>query len=90
MKALVGLRDYNVYTNVTSATLVPSAAYMEVTNSGGTDVTVYLNDYPDQGHPAKNIAGKGIPIKAGTTREIPVLTGNITATGPVTIVAYTV
>lgn len=89
LKSLAGFRDVQVFVGVTSGTVTSASQYIEVTNNGSTDVSIYLNDYPDQGHPTKGMSNKGIPIKAGVTREIPMYVYNFTATGPVTVVAYT-
>lgn len=61
-----------------------SAVYIEVTNAGGSDITFYPNIYPDQGL----APGAGIPVKAGTTRVIPMMVLNFQATGNCTVVAY--
>lgn len=84
-KGVAGLRAVKVLTNVTSGTLdAMKVVYMEVTNSGAVDVTISVNDFTAQGHPPS----EGIPVLAGTTREIPMEIFNFTATGAVTVVAY--
>jgi hypothetical protein len=83
--ALAGLRDVRVLKDITEADFERfSPVYMEVTNNGAEDVEISLNDFSFQGHPAS----EGIPIKAGTTRNIPMRVYNFKATGAVTVVAY--
>jgi len=89
MSGLRGCRNVQVLTSVSSGTLGTPSMYVEVTNNNATDILIYINDYPDQGHPTAGVASQGIPIKAGTTREIPMYVYNFTATGAVTVVAYT-
>ena len=88
MKGVVGFRDVQVFSNVVSGSLATVSQYIEVTNSNATDTIIYLNDFPEQGHPTLDIASKGIPIKAGTTREIPMQVYNFSATNAVTVIAY--
>jgi hypothetical protein len=82
---MYGFRDYKVITG-TSGTFGNESGgfkYVEVTNDTAGTVNVSFNSYPDQGHNAD-----AIPVKAGTTRNIPLAVYNFTATGSVTVVAY--
>jgi len=83
MLGVAGFRQYKVIVGAVG-TLGTQYAYIEVTNDTGADVLLYLNDFPEGGHPATD----GIPIKAGTTRPIPVTCYNFVASGTVTVVAY--
>jgi hypothetical protein len=84
MANFAGFRTVQVLSNVTDGTLNGNTLLIEVTNPGGTDVTIRLNNFPEQGHPASD----PIPVKAGSTREIPMRVYNFTASGAVTVVAY--
>ena len=86
MKGIAGCRTVLVIPNANAGELGTQFIYVEV--SADTDVIFYPNDFPTQGHPTKGVVSCGIPIKAGTTREIPMLVYNYTATGNVTVVAY--
>lgn len=88
MKGVAGFREVQVLSNVSNGKLNVASSYIEVTNGGGSDVTIYVNDFPTNGHPTNGDPSKGILIKAGTTREIPMLVYNFVATGAVTVVAY--
>ena len=81
----IGFRTVKVLEEVTEADLDQSGAYvfLEVTNNGTSDVKFYVNDFAHQG-----VKEQGIPIKAGTTRVIPMQIYKFRATGPVTVVAY--
>ena len=84
MKGLAGCRQCEVLTDVTSGTLGAQYIYAEVTNDGATDVMfTVINDFS-----TASGAPQSIPIKAGTTRDIPMLIYSFTASGPVTVVAY--
>ena len=83
MRGLAGFRQHKVIIG-TSGSIGTPYIYMEVTNDTGADVLFYLNDFPEGGHPATD----GIPIKAGTTRSVPMECYNFTASGTVTVVAY--
>jgi hypothetical protein len=83
-----GFREVQTFYSVTTGTLDRQASYVEVTNNGSTDIIFYPNDFPNSGHPTANVASKGIPVKAETTREIPMLLFNFVASGPITLVAY--
>ncbi len=84
MRGAAGFRYHKTLSNVTSGDLGTQFLVVEVTNGGITDVLFYGNDFTEQGHPP----GEGIPIVAGTTREIPLTIYNFKASGPVTVVAY--
>lgn len=81
-----GFRTYTTFNYTTAGTLQTvddkgSYIYAEVT-AGSTDITFSPNQYlgiPD---------GGGILIKANTTRIIPLILYNFTATGACTVVAY--
>lgn len=83
---LAGFRSVKVLLATTGDTLSDHGdwIYAEVTNNGASDVTFSVNDYTSQG----SVPSPGIPIKAGTTRNIPMAIYNFTATGPVDVVAY--
>lgn len=83
MIGVAGFRSHKVLVG-TEGTLGTQYSLIEVTNGTGADVLFYLNDFPESGHPATD----GIPIKAGTTRVIPMICHNFTASGIVTVVAY--
>ena len=83
MLGVAGFRQHKVITG-TSGVLGTQYIYTEVTNNTGADVLLYLNDFPEGGHPAT----EGIPIKAWTTRPIPMKCHNFTASDVVTVVAY--
>lgn len=83
MLGLAGFRQHKVVTGV-EGVLGPQYIYLEVTNNSGTDVLFYLINSPEQVGPATN----GIPIKAGTTRPVPMMALAFTASGAVTVVAY--
>ena len=83
MKGVAGFRQHKTITGV-SGTLGAQYTTTEVTNSTGDDILFYVNDFPGGGHPASD----GIPIKAGTTRIIPMIIYNFTSSGIVTVVAY--
>ena len=55
---------------------------LEVTNDGATDVDFTPNAM------GSGFMGDPIPVKAGTTRTIPLSVYNFKATGAITIVAY--
>jgi hypothetical protein len=57
---------------------------LEVTNKGAEEVKIIINDFPMGGHPVS----EGIPVAAGATRTIPMLTHNFKSTGAVDVVAY--
>lgn len=88
MKGIAGCRTVKVLSNVTSGDIGTPFVSVEVTNSNATDVTLYVNHFPEQGHATVGDPLQGIPIKAGTTREIPMIVYNFVATGAVTVVAY--
>lgn len=80
-----GFRRVFTASNVTAQVDIPfGAQYIEVTNGGATAATVYVNNFPDNG----SAAVYGIPVAAGTTRVIPMLAYNISASQAVTVVAY--
>jgi hypothetical protein len=81
-----GFRSVMVIPDANAGELGTQYVLVEVTAT--TDVIFYPNDFPTQGHPTKGITSCGIPIKGGTTRVIPMLVYNYTATGNVTVVAY--
>lgn len=87
MKGVAGCRDVLVITGV-SGNIGAQYIYVEVTNNTGVDILFYPNDFPSQGHATSGDIKYGIPIKVGTTREIPMTVYNYTASGVVTIVAY--
>ena len=84
---IAGRRDYQVLTGV-QGTFNKACQFVEITNTGGTDATVYLNDFPQQGRPANGVVEKAILVKAGTTRQIPLMTYNFRASASVTVVGY--
>ncbi len=89
MASILGFRKALVFENVPADTeyIVDNYrggyVYAEVTND--TQATVYfeVNGNPQGGHP-----GSKIPIKAGTTRAIPMALHTFKASGVVTVVAY--
>jgi hypothetical protein len=88
MKGVAGCRSVLVLPAANAGTLGTQYIYVEVTNDTASDIIFYPNDFGSQGHPAAGLVSQGIPIKAGTTREIPMAVYNYTATGNVTVVAY--
>lgn len=58
-------------------------AYAEVTNDTASTVVFLVNDNKQGGHP-----GTPIPIKAGTTRAIPMALYTFSCDANVTVVAY--
>lgn len=82
---LYGMRKVKVFTNVTEAEVDRHGAfgYLEVENPGNTDIQFKFNDFIEQGH-----VGITLPIKANSTRKIPVKIYHFVASGPVNVVAY--
>lgn len=82
---VAGFRKIKVFREVTEAEIDRSGAFIfiEVTNDNASDVDFTVNDFRSQGH-----SPVSIPIKAGTTRQIPLAVYHFTATAPVTVVAY--
>lgn len=84
---LQGFRLVKVLENVQSGELDRSGSYTYLEVSNLTGATVYFRPNRDvqQGHvpPAQSI-----PIPANSTRVIPMIVYNFTATGDVTVVAY--
>lgn len=86
MATPVGFRSYTILSDVTVGELDKHGAciYVEVTNDGTTDALFFPNSFPNQGH--QNL--HGIPVKAGTTRQIPLAVYNFKSTVPVTVIGY--
>lgn len=57
---------------------------IEVTNDTAATVNVTINDFPEGGYTGKAV----IPVKANTTRQIPMMTYRISADGACQVVAY--
>jgi hypothetical protein len=88
MATPIGLRKVKAFINVPANTekIIDehgNFGYIEVTNDTASAVDFLVNDYPEQGH-----QGTAIPIKANTTRPIPLTVYKFKATGVVTVVAY--
>jgi hypothetical protein len=87
--AVFGFRSHAVFEGVTEGVLDSHGAYLyaEVTNDGQSDVYFFPNPILPSGI-ANPAVPAGIPIKAGTTRAIPMSLYTFKASGPVTVVAY--
>lgn len=74
-----------VFKDVTEGVIDYHGNYVliEVTNDTASDVDFTINDFREQGH-----IGDTIPVKAGTTRQIPMAVYNFVASNTVTVVAY--
>lgn len=85
MSAPLGLRKVKVFKAVTEAIIDEHGnfGYIEVTNDTAVEVAFTVNHYPEHGR-----VGVAIPVKAGTTRTIPLAVYKFTASGVVTVVAY--
>lgn len=89
MATPVGLRQAKVYEDIEpDKTYIidnyrGAFLYHEVTNDTGDTVYFNVNDNTEGGHP-----GTKIPIKAGTTRAIPMAIYTFEASDTVTVVSY--
>ena len=89
MAMMVGFRKAKVFDYKASEGAIVvddfrgSYVYAEVTNETASTVQFTVNEINVGGHP-----GASIPIKAGTTRTIPMALFTFNCTGDVTVVAY--
>lgn len=89
MAVPIGFRQVKVFEavpageRITVDSLRGAFLYHEVTNDTASTVKLKVNHNPEGGHP-----GAVIPIKAGTTRAIPLALYTFEADGVVTVVSY--
>jgi hypothetical protein len=84
MATFYGFRSVAVLEDVTEGNFGRNVPLViEVQNKGDSDTKIYINDNPSEGYTAQ-----GIPIAAGTTRQIPMQTYTFRTESPVTVVAY--
>lgn len=91
MASPIGFRQLKVFENVNVPANNPividnlNGAYLyhEVTNDTAGTLYITVNDNPQGGHP-----GDKIPIKANTTRVIPMSIYTFSTSGVLTVVSY--
>jgi hypothetical protein len=88
MATPLGLRQVKVFNVVADEEIVidnyrGAFLYHEVTNDTASDVEFEVNANREGGHP-----GAKIPIKAGTTRALPLALYKFKASGALTVVSY--
>ena len=83
--SIAGFRSAVVFKNATEGVLDDRGNFLmiEVTNDNDADTEIHLNEFEGQGH-----MGVSIPVKAKTTRQIPLAVYRFRADHPVTVVAY--